>query len=263
MTLVTDCETLHLRLRDLKVTAEQDSLFSDAFSVDVLKGDCRYTIKEGDETFISCCDPEWVTLYVNELVNFRLAQRMKDYVKIHAACGSYNGKRFLLVGEKGAGKTTCITRCLFENIAACGDEEVLVKGCEVIPLPRKFHLKEGTVPLVPQLGSIWNRLTSYPTSYGVRLCFFDPLDACFKWETKWGEVDTIFYLEPNHGELTQVETCPRWLMTQRIISQSLDFATDPESQIADLCEIVAGSDCFLMAIGELDGAVRTIKGALS
>ena len=188
---------------------------------------------------------------------------MKDYVKIHAACGSFGGRRFLLAGEKGAGKTTLITKSLFEDVTVHGDEKVLVRGQEVIPLPRKFHLKEGTVPLIPQLDAIWHRLTSYPTSYGVRLCFFDPADAGFKWQTKWGKVDTVFYLEPSYGNMTELEKCPKWLMSQKLIMQSLDFDTNPETQIANLCEIVTGTDSFLIHIGELDGAVRAIKGILS
>jgi len=78
---------------------------------------------------------------------------MKDFVKIHAACGSIQGRRFLVAGDKGAGKTTLITRFFFEGVAVHGDERVLLREQKVIPLPRKFHLKEGTVPLIPQLVS--------------------------------------------------------------------------------------------------------------
>ncbi|MFO7985009.1 MAG: hypothetical protein R6U38_04030, partial [Desulfatiglandaceae bacterium] len=213
-------------------------------------------------TLLSSEDAEWVTLYVNEMVNFHLNQAMSGFVKIHAACGSLGGKRFLLAGEKGAGKTTLISRLLFEDAAVHGDEKVLVRDREVIPLPRKFHLKEGTIRLIPQLQAVWDKLTSYPTSYGLRVCFFDPWDAGLGWQTQWREVDTIFYLEPNHGQPTEVETCPKWLMSQKVIMQSLHFDTNPEPQIARLCGIVGESDCFILRIGELDAAVNTLKEIL-
>ncbi|MCF8084909.1 MAG: hypothetical protein K9M96_17655, partial [Deltaproteobacteria bacterium] len=117
---------------------------------------------EEGEALISSEDAEWVTLYVNEMVNFHLNHAMSGFVKIHAACGSFGGKRFLLAGEKGAGKTTLISRLLFEDAAVHGDEKVLVRDREVIPLPRKFHLKEGTIRLIPQLQAVWDKLTSYP-----------------------------------------------------------------------------------------------------
>lgn len=263
MTIVTNCESLHLRLQGLAIFAEQDRPFSGAFSVEVPKRDGRYTIMEGGETLIASDDAEWVTLYINELVNFRLAHRMKDDVKIHAASGSLNSRRFLLVGAKGAGKTTLIARCLFEGITVYGDEKVLVRGQDVIPLPRKFHVKEGSVSLIPQLGPIWDTHVSYPTSHGPRVCFFDPTDAGFKWQTRWGKVDTIFYLEPNHGKPTEVERSPQWLMARRIIAQSLDFDANPEVQIADLCKMVIDSKAHIMRIGALDGAIEAMKEVLS
>jgi hypothetical protein len=263
VTIVTNCEALHLRLQDLRIFAEQDRPFSDVFSVEVLKKDCRYMIMEGGETLIASDDAEWVTLYINELVNFHLAQQMRDYVKIHAACGSFNGKRFLLAGAKGAGKTTLITRCLFEGITVYGDEKVLVREQDVIPLPRKFHVKEGSVPLIPKLGPIWDNLTSYPTSHGPRVCFFDPTDAGCNWQARWEKVDTIFYLEPNHGKPTEVETPPQWLMAHRMMAQSLDFDENPEVQIADLCKTVIDSKAHIMRIGELDGAIEAMKEVLS
>jgi len=260
--IVTNCDALHRRLRDLKIVAEQDTAFSGDISIEVLKRDGRYVIVEMGETLICSADPEWVTLYVNELVNFRLAHHMRDFLKIHAACGSLNGRRFLLAGKKGAGKTTLITRLLFDGVSGHGDEKILVRGNEVIPLSGKFHLKDGTVLLIPQLGTIWKNLTSYP-GYGVRTCFFSPLDAGFDWQIRWGHADVIFYLSPNHGRETWTERCPKWEMAQHLILRSSDFDANPEGQIADLCGLTKRSDTFIIHIGELNGAVRAIREILS
>ena len=203
------------------------------------------------------------TIYIYELVNFHLMRQMGGFVKIHAACGSLNGVRFLLAGEKGVGKTTLATRLLFEDVAVHGDEKVLIRNRDVIPLPRKFHLKEGSVRLIPQIGPIWDRKIAYPAANGMRLCFFDPTDAGFHWQTKWDKVDIILYLEPNHGKSTDIESCPKWLMAQKLILQSLDFDTNPESHIDCLCKMVAQTESFLLRIGDLDGAVTAIKGILS
>lgn len=260
--IVTDCEILLRRLRHLKVSAKQDTPFSGDILIEVLKRNGRYVIEEAGETLISSVDPEWVTLYVNELINFRLAHHLKGFVRIHAACGSLNGSRFLLVGGKGAGKTTLITRLLFEGMDVEGDERVLLRGREHIALPRKFHLKEGLFGLIPQLDAIRKGLTSYPTSYGGRFCFFDPLDAACPWQIRWGETNTLFYLEPNHGSKTEVEACPGWRMAQELTTQSVDFDTNPEPQMSELCRMVTESNKFVMRLGDLDSAVRFIKERL-
>jgi len=244
------------------VCAEQERPFSGDVLIEVLKRDGRYVIVEEGETLISSADPEWVTLYLNELVNFRLAYHMRGLVKIHAACGTLNRRRFLLAGEKGSGKTTLITRLLFEGVDAHGDERVLVRGDQVIALPRKFHLKEGTIPLIPQLDSIWKNLTSYP-GYGVRTCYFAPPDAGFGWQIKWGYVDVIFYLSPNRGRETRMEMCPRWQMAQNLILRSSDFEVNPEGQMGDLCGLVNRSRNLIIRIGDLDGAVKAIQEMLT
>lgn len=260
--IVTNCERLYCRLNDLKVCAEQERPFSGDVLIEVPKTNGRYVIVEGDETLISSADAEWVTLYVNEMVNFRLSHQMKDYVKIHAACGSVDGRRFLLVGEKGAGKTTLITRLLFDGIAVHGDERVLVRGPEVIPIPRRFHLKEGTIPLVPELASICKSLASYP-GYGVRTYYFAPSDAGVEWQIRWGNVDSIFYLLPNHRGESRTEICPRWQMAQNLILRSSDFEANPEGQMSDLFSLINRSNNFFIHIGELSGAVRVIREILS
>ena len=249
-------------MQHIKVRAEQDTPFSGGFLIEVPKVNGRYVIVEEGETLISSTDAEWVTLYVNELVNFRLAHHMRDLLKIHAACGSLGGRRFLLAGKKGAGKTTLITRLLFEGATVHGDENVLVREEEVIALPRNFHLKDGTAPLVPQLGSIWKKLASYP-SYGERFCFFDPSDAGFEWQITWGKVDFIFYLEPNHGGETKINICPKWLMAQNLMLRSSDFDTNPERQIGILCDLIDKSESFTIRNSDLNGAVRSIKEILA
>jgi len=229
----------------------------------VLKKEGRYLIKEGTETLISSIDPEWVTLYLHELINFRVAWHLRGLIKIHAAIGSFANKRFLLAGPKGAGKTTLITRLLFEGAAAEGDETVLIDRSDAVAFPRKFHLKEGTLRLTPQLVSVCQRLTSYPAYYGGRFFFFDPTDAGFDWKITRGRVDCVCCLEPRHGEKSEIEPCPRWLMLQHLMLQSSDFAPNPESQIGKLCQIVGKSDNFMIYLGDLETAVTLIKDVLA
>ena len=120
-------------------------------------------------------------------------------------------------------------------------------------------MKEGTIPLVPQLVPICQKLTSYPAYYGGRFFFFDPTDAGLDWQIKTGKVDTLFYLEPCHEKETKIETCPDWLMVQKLMLQSSDFGGNPEGQIGELCHLVDRSNNFIIHLGELDSAVMLLK----
>ena len=250
-------------MQHILVNSDEDVPVSGTVAIEVPKRGGEYVVLEGGEAIVSSPDAEWVTLYLHELINFRVAWHLKDFIKIHAASGSFRDKRFLLAGDKGAGKTTLITRLLFEGATVYGDETVLLQEGHVTAFPRKFHLKEGTVPLVPQLAPIYENLTSYPAYYGGRFCFFDPTDAGFAWHITKGEVATLFYLEPCHKKKTEIEKCPDWLMVQKLMLQASDFATDPEIQIGQLCRVVGSSDNFIIHLGELDSAVTLIKDVLA
>jgi hypothetical protein len=259
----TNCIELDHRLQDVKVKADEDAPVSTTLAIEVPKREGEYVVLEGGEALVSSPDAEWVTLYLHELINFRVAWHWRDLIKIHAASGSFRGKRFLLAGDKGAGKTTLITRLLFEGAAVYGDETVLLREGDVMPFPRKFHLKEGTLPLVPQLDAICRKLTSYPAYYGGRFFFFDPIDAGFGWQVSKGTLDAVFYLEPRHQGRTEIEHCPKWLMGQKLLLQSSDFASNPEGQIGHLCRMVGKSKNFVIHFGQLDESIRLIKDVLA
>ena len=261
--ITTNCEELGCRLEHISLRVEQEVFLSGILDIEIPKKNGHYRVIEEGEELVSSTDAEWVTLYLHELINFRLSWHMRDLIKIHAASGSFGGKRFLLAGDKGAGKTTLITRLLFEDATVYGDETVLLRGLHAIPFPRKFHLKEGTIPLVPQIAPIYENLTSYPAYYGGRFCFFDPTDAGFDWQITEGKVDAIFYLETRHKERTEIKECPKWLMVQKLMLQASDFAPDPETQIGQLCHIVEMSNNFIIHVGDLDRAVMLLKDFLA
>ena len=261
--IATNSKAIDCRLQDIRVKAQDPIVASRTLTIEVLKKEGAYVVIEEGEVLVSSPDAERITLYLHELINYRISGYMSDLIKVHAASGSLKGKRFLLIGDKGAGKTTLITRLLFEDTAVYGDETVLLQGEAVLPFPRKFHLKEGTLSLVPQLVPICENLMRYPAYYGGRFCFFDPTDAGCDWRITKGQVDALFYLEPRHTERTDIERCPDWLMVQKLLLQASDFASNPEAHIGQLCHLVDASENFICYLGELDRAVLLLKDLLA
>ena len=51
-----------------------------------------------------------------------------------------NGKRFLMVGDLGFGKTTLMTRLLFEGLHVDGDELVLIRDGKTVRFPWCFQI---------------------------------------------------------------------------------------------------------------------------
>ena len=57
----------------------------------------------------------------------------------------------VLVGPKGAGKTTLALRLIAEGYEIEGDENVFVVGDHVVARPRALRVKASTIELIPSL----------------------------------------------------------------------------------------------------------------
>jgi hypothetical protein len=259
----TDCGELKRGLEDIKVRAKPDRLVSRHLDLKIHREDGRYIVWEGQEPVITCPDPKLTTVYLSLWINHRICGELTGLM-IHGGCGTFQGKRFLLCGEKGTGKTTMLCRMLFEGVQIHCDETVFLDEDGAEPFPGKFHLKEGSIPLVLQLEPIRLRLSSYPVlSYGGgNFYFFDPSDAGFEWEVSKAKVDAFFYMEPERSESSQIVPCSKYLMVAKILGQTLNLEKDPRSQIHWLCKAVDAGVCHALQINDLEGGAEIIKGAL-
>lgn len=202
---------------------------------------------------------EKAVLHLHEWVNYRIFCEMEYLPRIHSGCASFNGKRFILAGDKAAGKTTLLCRMLFDGFSVHCDEYVLFDELGVIPYPRKFHLKEGSLVPVPQLEPICRNLKPYPSYFGGNFFFFDPLDAGCQWIITKDRLDTIIYLQPNHGGKTDLERVPKYLMVRQIMQQIDNFLPDPKEELRNLCKLVDSASCYTLHLGSVEEASKMIK----
>jgi len=186
-----------------------------------------------------------------------------ESIRIHAACGELYGKRFIIVGDKGAGKTTLMVRLLFEGFRAITDELVLVRDTKVLPFPRRFHIKQDSVKLLPELKDLFDSLPFNQANNNQKMYSFTPQDAGFDWKIDEGELRAVFYLEPNHEGETRVVVCPKYLMTQKIMPMTFLSEHKDHMKIGEICRIIDSVDCYVVHIGDLDGAVSKLKETMS
>ena len=140
--IATDCPILDRKLEYLVQDARQDYPVTDEIRLEVLRHADGYRISEpGAEPRIEADSA--MALGHLHMRSYERAYKLlpSTGLFLHAACGSYEGRRFLLLGESGAGKTTLITRLLTAGVLGEGDELVLLEGDRLSALPRRFHIK--------------------------------------------------------------------------------------------------------------------------
>ena len=151
--IATDCPILDRKLEYLVQDARQDYPMTDEIRLEALRHADGYRICEaGGEPRIESDS----SMALGRL-HIRAYERAYEILPstglfLHAACGSYKGRRFLLLGDSGAGKTTLITRLLTAGALGEGDELALLEGDRLSALPRRFHIKSfglGHFPGLP------------------------------------------------------------------------------------------------------------------
>jgi hypothetical protein len=183
---------------------------------------------------------------------------LSEFTKIHAGCASWNGRRFLVVGAAQSGKTTLMTRLLYEGFTVDGDELVLLRDGQALSYPRRFGVRPATVALVPELAPL-----AAAASGGARVFPVDPAALGFDWRIAPGPVSAVFIVEPNHGGDSAVVPCPEYLMAQRLMEHSWAPAGGARDWIAEVCAMLAQARGYVLTLGDLVTAVATLKATLS
>ncbi len=185
-----------------------------------------------------------------------------DRTKLHAGCGVLAGRRFIVVGRGGAGKTTLMTRLLGE--AGCqveGDELVMLSGGSAVAYPRRFGVRRLTLTLVPAVGSLAPHLTTGPEALepgGYHVLALDPTRLDVPWHIGHGPVDVIFLLQSRVEGDSRVEPADSLTTMERLMEQSAAPDSGSAAWVRDLTRLARSARAFGLAVGTLDSAVACV-----
>ena len=223
----------------------------------------KYEIRQGDEFCYSTQDVHDAVFNLLWTIHREALKDAPGRVRIHSGCGELLGKRFIVAGDKGAGKTTLMMRLLFSGFRVISDELLLLKDGEALPFPRRFHIKQESLHLLPEIDELLDSIPYNMTTYGHRMYSFSPNDAGFEWNIDEGKIDFIFYLEPNHGGESRLELCPKVDMVKNLMPMSFISEKEDHKKISELCSVVDQADCYVLHNGDLEGAVSSIQKKMS
>jgi len=243
--------------------AQQNFPIVREYDMEIRRSTDGFRIIDDKEVYETTSAP-WDFIYtLMGRIHSRAFDDLPRYVRMHAGCAEYQGKRGLVAGDKGAGKTTLMTYLLLAGFRVDGDELVLFDENKSVPFPRRFHIKAPSLDLVPQIRPVLNNRLYLESDVGVKIYSFAPSDAGFDWLIEKKEVRLLFYLQPDHNGKTRIEKYPKYLMAQKLMPLTFFSEKDDHQKIKKLCDIVDNSLCFQLKIGNLDHAVTVIRETVS
>jgi hypothetical protein len=252
-------------LDGVRPSAVQDHPVRHHHRLDVRQEAGGYRVRENGQDRGVSLGPEAAGALVERRLHELAFDALGDCTKVHAGCGTWRGRRFLIVGNGRAGKTTLMTRLLFEGCAVEGDEMVVIRDGRVAAYPRRFGIRQPTLSLVPQVGALapdLARAGEPDTSGGYQVLSFDPSQLGLPWRIASGSVDVLLLLDGRHPGPTRALSCPQQVMAQRVMIQSNPPAVGRAAWVRDVCTLVSGAACYLLTLGDLDSAVTTVRACL-
>lgn len=181
---------------------------------------------------------------------------------VHAALLRRGGKRVLIAGSRGAGKTTLTLRLARAGYDVEGDEHVFIDPDGVTARPRACRVKQTSLALLPDLAAAIEAAPHYRDVQGRVIYNVDPAMVCGRWQIEKGAVDCIVILAPNHGGHSSIRPIPAMMAAQALISEIGMRNADRGASIAAVAALVGRASTFDLSLGDHDGAIACIDRVL-
>jgi len=178
---------------------------------------------------------------------------------IHAASVRRAGRRVLLVGPKGGGKTTLTLRLIREGYEIEGDENVFVTSEGVMPRPRGLRVKESAAALLPELAYTFSGAPYYQVGPNFRVYNLDPrqVGAAF-WRIERGPVDAVVLLRPNHGGSSSLRRVSSLALVREVMEECALPAIERAGAVRAITQVISNARGFDLSLGDLAGAVAYV-----
>ena len=255
--VVADCDKLFAALEGMLPHAWQRFPVSHHYRLEAWRAEEGYDLREDGQALEKRPDARSAADFLFERMHQIAIAALAEYTKIHAGCAAWRGKRFVAIGPAGSGKTTLMTRLLYEGFDVYCDDVVLLRRGEVLPYPKLFRVRWDALPLLPQLSPSARQRES-----GRDHLPLDPTELGFAWRVEPAPSAVVLFLERNHGGATKREACPRVTMAERIMSHSNAPAGGPRVWLEHVRSLIESATPFVLTLGDLAGAVSAIKAAL-
>lgn len=170
--------------------------------------------------------------------------------------------RILIVGAPGAGKTTLTLRLLSDGYAIEGDEH-FVLGSEIsIARPRTLRVKAGSLALAPKLAAAIEASPRISFSGGALLYSVSPAISGLPWRIAPGEVESVVFLEANHGGLSRIKPIGGDEALRRLLCETSFPQNGVGPAAARLRTMLVKARRHALLLGDLDRAVGQLRHAV-
>jgi len=209
-----------------------------------------------------CCD-EVALGHMLYRMTSRLLELYSGQTAVHCAAASIDGRLALFTGDRGAGKTTLLLRLMLDGAAFHCDEMVLAHDGVATTLPRRLHVKDGTLAQLPEVAEACEDKPFVKHGKGPRFYPVDPTELGHQWASVSGRPSVIFRLVPAFDQPPVLTPIPQIQMVKTLMCQTLSGHLNVGRQVENICSMVRGVPCFELRVGSLTETSALVRRATS
>lgn len=196
---------------------------------------------------------------VFRLLRNLLAREAQNTALFHAATAWIEGRKFVVLGDKGFGKTTLMLKLIEHGAVVEGDEHTIVLSGGAITRPRRLHVKESSLQLVPSLAEAIREEPSMPDWMGQRVYACRPTFGGAPWRLVEQPIDHVIFAEPNFGGSSILTPMPQELAFGSMLAAAYMPDTNRGMAAAGLRTLSATAKSWRLQVGRLDQAVSHLR----
>jgi hypothetical protein len=257
-----DADVFHA-LRYLECSPEIEFHSPRELDIEVEQYRGRYRIIEDSKIPHEELAPESVVRYLHQRIFVLSIADRPEAPVLHAACLRHDGRRLLLVGSEGSGKTTLTLRLVLAGYHIEGDENVFIDGRGVIARPRALRVKERALALLPEIA---DRIAGAPYMtdlHGRKIYNLDPKLIGAPWRIQEGEVDFVVLLRANHGGASSIRPLGPIAVGRELMAETGFPETGRGGAVAALAGLTTRARAFDLSLGDAGQATGLINRLLA
>ena len=260
--IFTNSQTLWDRLADIAIDAREDLPPAGELNFSFEIGEERLEVRQEGELVYHGYDLDALTTQLDLRISHSVLKEIDGAIRLHGGLATIGKRNTLIIGDKNSGKTTLLLNLLLKGHGAHCDENLIVRGGQVIPYPRKFHVKDGTLELLPDLAARVGHLRGYDYHLGGKFRFVQPPDLGNAWNISPLDPTDIILLRPGFDQPPRILRTSQIDMLKALLFQTTNLSKTPANQIEMLTSMVRSCACHTMQVGEPEATAGLLLQAM-
>ncbi len=196
--------------------------------------------------------------YINGLMRWDMMQHHAGSPLLHSASIRHDGRRYAIMGPKGAGKSTLTLHLLCAGYAVEGDEHIVVGRDEAIAFPRTLRIKPPSFGIVQTSIDI-ETVPKFTDQDGVTVYSLAPARIQKEWSISAGRIDALIFIEPNHGGRSVSFPIDTDAAFEMLLRNAYYTSSNVAPMVTRLSILAANTPRFMLRLGDLTGAEKHLR----